>query len=189
MKKLSLFSFTSTVLLLLIGCQSGKTIRVDSSQVTEYRDLTIRDLDEMSSKMFPKLMQSVLAQSNDAQPPKLAIGPMTAQISVEFPGALRINRLRNVITQSGLAQISASSSNSSLNDYIRFAKSQQGRTGSNLPDYVLTQKIYENREYQPKVIFKTYTYILELVDLRTDSSSLGSVVVSETETIVKQVRK
>ena len=109
MKKLSLFSFTVTALLLLIGCQSGKTIRVDSSQVTEYRDLTIRDLDEMSSKMFPKLMQSALSQSNDAQPPKLAIGPMTAQISVEFPEALRINRLRNVITQSGLAQISASS--------------------------------------------------------------------------------
>ena len=66
----------------------GKTIRVDSSQVTEYRDLTIRDLDEMSTKMFLKLMQSVLAQSNDTQPPSLAIGPMTAQISVEFPEAL-----------------------------------------------------------------------------------------------------
>ena len=189
MKKLTFFSFIASSLLFFIGCQSGKTIRVDSSQVTEYRDLTIRDLDEMSSKMFPKLMQSALAQSNDTQPPSLAIGPMTAQISVEFPEALRINRLRNVITQSGLAQISGSSSNSTLNEYIRFAKSQQGRSGTNLPDYVLTQKIYENREYQPKVIFKTYTYILELVDLRPDSTSLGSVVVSETETIVKQVRK
>ena len=117
---------------------------MDSSQVTEYRDLTIRDLDEMSSKMFPKLMQSALAKSGNSQPPSLAIGPMTAQISVEFPEALRINRLKNVITQSGLAQISG---------------------------------------------FKTYTYILELVDLRPDSPSLGSVVVSETETIVKQVKK
>lgn len=189
MKKLTLFSFIISSLLFVIGCQSGKTIRVDSSQVTEYRDLTIRDLDEMSTKMFPKLMQSALAQSNDTQPPSLAIGPMTAQISVEFPEALRINRLRNVITQSGLAKISGSSSNSTLNEYIRFAKSQQGRSGTNLPDYVLTQKIYENREYQPKVIFKTYTYILELVDLRPDSTSLGSVVVSETETIVKQVKK
>jgi len=171
------------------GCQSGKTIRVDSSQVTEYRDLTIRDLDEMSSKMFPKLMQSALTKSDDSQTPSLAIGPMTAQISVEFPEALRINRLKNIITQSGLAQISGSSSNSSLNEYIRFAKSQKGRSESNLPDYVLTQKIFENREYQPRVIFKTYTYILELVDLRLDSPSLGSVVVSETETIVKQVKK
>ena len=94
-----------------------------------------------------------------------------------------------MITQSGLAQISGTSSNSSLNEYIRFAKSQQGRSESNLPDYVLTQKIFENREYQSRVIFKTYTYILELVDLRPDSQSLGSVVVSETETIVKQVKK
>ena len=189
MKKITFFSFIISSLLLVIGCQSGKTIRVDSSQVTEYRDLTIRDLDEMSSKMFPKLMQSALAKSNDTEPPRLAIGPMTAQISVEFPEALRINRLRNVITQSGLAQISGSSSSSTLNEYIRFAKSQQGRSGTNLSDYVLTQKIYENREYQPRVIFKTYTYILELIDLRPDSSSLGSVVVSETETIVKQVKK
>jgi hypothetical protein len=172
---------------LFCSCQSGKTIRVDSSQVTEYRDLTIRDLDEMSSKMFPKLMQSVLAKSGDGQPPSIAIGPMTAQISVEFPEALRINRLKNVITQSGLARISGASA--SLNDYIRFAKSQKGRSNSNLLDYVLTQKIYENREYQPKVIFKTYTYILELVDLKPESSNLGSVVVSETETIVKQVKK
>ena len=174
---------------LFCSCQSGKTIRVDSSQVTEYRDLTIRDLDEMSSKMFPKLMQSALANAGDGQPPSLAIGPMTAQISVEFPEALRINRLKNVITQSGLARISGASASSSLNDYIRFAKSQKGRSNSNLPDYVLTQKIYENREYQPKVIFKTYTYILELVDLKPESSNLGSVVVSETETIVKQVKK
>jgi hypothetical protein len=187
MKFLTALLFST--ILLTCGCQSGKTIRVDSSQVTEYRDLTIRDLDEMSSKMFPKLMQSVLAQSGGGQPPSLAIGPMTAQISVEFPEALRINRLRNVITQSGLARISGANSSSSLNEFIRFAKSQKGRSNSNLPDYVLTQKIYENREYQPRVIFKTYTYILELVDLKPDSSSLGSVVVSETETIVKQVKK
>ena len=189
MKKISPFLILNFFIILFSGCQSGKTIRVDTSQVTEYRDLTIRDLDEMSSKMFPKLMQSALAKSGNSQPPSLAIGPMTAQISVEFPEALRINRLKNVITQSGLAQISGTSSNSSLNEYIRFAKSQQGRSESNLPDYVLTQKIFENREYQPRVIFKTYTYILELVDLRPDSPSLGSVVVSETETIVKQVKK
>lgn len=189
MKKITPVLFITSSILFFYGCQSGKTIRVDSSQVTEYRDLTIRDLDEMSSKMFPKLMQSALAKSDDSQPPSLAIGPMTAQISVEFPEALRINRLRNVITQSGLAQISGTSSNSSLNEYIRFAKSQQGRSESNIPDYVLTQKIFENREYQSRFIFKTYTYILELVDLRPDSPSLGSVVVSETETIVKQVKK
>ena len=189
MKKITPILFIISFILFFGGCQSGKTIRVDSSQVTEYRDLTIRDLDEMSSKMFPKLMQSALAKSGNSQPPSIAIGPMTAQISVEFPEALRINRLKNVITQSGLAQISGTSSNSSLNEYIRFAKSQQGRSESNLPDYVLTQKIFENREYQPRVIFKTYTYILELVDLRPDSPSLGSVVVSETETIVKQVKK
>ena len=172
----------------MVSCQSGKTIRVDTSQVTEYKDLTIRDLDEMSSKMFPKLMQSALANSGLGSPPTLAIGPMTAQISVEFPEALRINRLKNVITQSGLAKISANSTNNSINEYIRFAKSQQSRSNTNLPDYVLIQKIFENREFQPRVIFKTYTYILELVDLRPQSSSLGTVVVSETETIVKQVK-
>ena len=82
-------------------------------------------------KCFPNLcsrhLQSLI------QPPTLAIGPMTAQISVEFPEALRINRLKNVITQSRLAQISANSSNSSLNDYIQFARSQQGRSNTNLP--------------------------------------------------------
>ena len=186
--KLSITILTFSAIV-LSSCQSGKTIRVDSSQVTEYRDLTIRDLDEMSSKMFPKLMQSVLARPGGQQSPSLAIGPLTAQISVEFPEALRVNRLKNVITQSGLARISGSSSSKSLNEYIRFAKSQKGRAVSTLPDYVLTQKIYENREYQPRVIFKTYTYILELVDLRQDSRNLGDVVVSETETIVKQVRK
>ena len=41
------------------------------------------------------------------------------------------------LIQSGLAQIPTSSSNSSLNDYIRFAKSQQGRSGTNVTDYVL----------------------------------------------------
>ena len=189
MKKITPILFIISFILFFGGCQSGKTIRVDSSQVTEYRDLTIRDLDEMSSKMFPKLMQSALAKSGDTQPPSLAIGPMTAQISVEFPEALRINRLKNVITQSGLARIAGTSSNASLNEFIRFAKAQQGRAQANQPDYVLTQKIYENREYQSRVIFKTYTYILELVDLRSGSSSIGDVVVSETENIIKQVRK
>ena len=58
MKKITPVLFITSSILFFGGCQSGKTIRVDSSQVTEYRDLTIRDLDEMSSKMFPKLMQS-----------------------------------------------------------------------------------------------------------------------------------
>ena len=114
---------------------------------------------------------------------------MTAQISVEFPEALRINRLKNVITQSDSLRFQETALNSTLNEYIQFARSQQGRSNTNLPDYILIQKIFENREYQPRVIFKTYTYILELVDLRPQSTSLGAVVVSETETIVKQVRK
>ena len=187
MKKITPVLFITSSILFFCGCQSGKTIRVDSSQVTEYRDLTIRDLDEMSSKMFPKLMQSALANSNDTQPPSLAIGPMTAQISVEFPEALRINRLKNVITQSGLAQISGTSSNSSLNEYIRFAKSQQ-------EDLSQTSRLCLPRKFLKIVnishgLFSKLTLILELVDLRPDSSSLGSVVVSETETIVKQVKK
>ena len=184
-----LLCFTIIASLLSTSCQSGKTIRVDASQVTEYRDLTVRDLDEFSSKMFIKLMQSPLAKTSTGEPPRIAIGPMTAQVAVEFPEALRINGLKNVITQSGLARIAGSSSNSSLNEFIRFAKAQQGRAQANQPDYVLTQKIFENREYQNRVIFKTYTYILELVDLRSASSSIGDVVVSETENIIKQVRK
>ena len=74
MKKLSLFSFTVTALLLLIGCQSGKTIRVDSSQVTEYRDLTIRDLDEMSSKMFP-------SSCNRPYPSLMMLSPLSLQLA------------------------------------------------------------------------------------------------------------
>ena len=64
-----------------------------------------------------------------------------------------------MITQSGLAQIAGSNSGSSLNDYIRFAKSQQGRSGTNLPDYVLTQKIYENREKNGKSYFYKFNGI------------------------------
>ena len=71
MKKTFFSYFLSSSL--LVSCQSGKTIRVDSSQVTEYSDLTIRDLDEMSTKMFPKLMQSALAQSNDTHRPVLPL--------------------------------------------------------------------------------------------------------------------
>tara|TARA_B100000963_G_C22355972_1_gene549422 strand:- start:52 stop:624 length:573 start_codon:yes stop_codon:yes gene_type:complete len=188
-KSFLLFALPTAIAMLFSSCQSGKTIRVDSSQVTEYRDLTVRDLDEFSSKMFVKLMQSPLAKTATGEPPRIAIGPMTAQVAVEFPEALRINGLKNVITQSGLARIAGTSSNASLNDFIRFANAQQGRATGNQPDYVLTQKIYENREYQNKVIFKTYTYILELVDLRSGSTSIGDVVVSETENIIKQVRK
>ena len=108
-KSFLLFAFPSAIALLFSSCQSGKTIRVDSSQVTEYRDLTVRDLDEFSSKMFVKLMQSPLAKTANGEPPRIAIGPMTAQVAVEFPEALRINGLKNVITQSGLARIAGTS--------------------------------------------------------------------------------
>ncbi len=171
------------------SCQSGKATRVDSSQVAEYRDLTIRDLDEFSSKMFPRLMQSSVTRKIDGRLPVIAIGPMSAQTTVEFPESIRINGLRNIITQSGLARISGSSSNSSLNEFITFAKSKRGRSGGNLPDFVLTQQIFESREYQPRVINKTYRYILELVDLNPNSASLGQVVVSESEDIIKMVNK
>ena len=126
MKKFFLLLALPTVIAIFFSsCQSGKTIRVDSSQVTEYRDLTVRDLDEFSSKMFVKLMQSPLAKTATGAPPRLAIGPMTAQVSGEFPEALRINGLKNVITQSGLARIAGTSSNASLNEFIRVAKAQQ----------------------------------------------------------------
>jgi hypothetical protein len=171
------------------GCQSGKTVRVDSSQVAEYKDLTIRDLDEFSAKMFPRLMQSPVTRKISGRLPVIAIGPMSAQTTVEFPESIRINGLRNIITQSGLARISGTSSNSSLNEFISFAKSQRGRSGANLPDFVLTQQIFESREYQPRVINKTYRYILELVDLNPNSPNLGQVVVSESEDIIKMVRK
>ena len=109
-----------------------KNYPVDSSQVTEYRDLTM-DLDEMSSKMFPKLMQSALAQSNYYATAQACNWSDDSTNFCRIPEALRINRLRNMITQSGLAKISGSSSNSTLNEYIRFAKSQQGRSETNLP--------------------------------------------------------
>ncbi len=174
---------------LFSGCQSGTTTRIDSSQVAEYRDLTLRDLDEFSSKMFPRLMSSPATQKIGNRLPVIAIGPMSSQTTVEFPESIRINGLRNIITQSGLARISGTSSAASLNEFITFAKSQKGRSGSNLPDFVLTQQIFESREYQKKVINKTYRYILELVDLNPNSPSLGQVVVSESEDIIKMVRK
>lgn len=177
---LSLFNFS---------CQSGKATRIDSSQVAEYRDLTLRDLDEFSAKMFPRLMQSPVTRRIEGRLPVIAIGPMSAQTTVEFPDSIRINGLKNIITQSGLARISGTTSNSSLNQFISFAKSQRGRSGANLPDFVLTQQIFESREYQSKVINKTYRYILELVDLNPNSSSLGQVVVSESEDIIKMVNK
>ena len=68
-KNFSLLARPSLVAFLFSSCQSGKTIRVDSSQVTEYRDLTVRDLDEFSSKMFVKLMQSPLAKTATGAPP------------------------------------------------------------------------------------------------------------------------
>ncbi|MEK9773560.1 MAG: hypothetical protein VW576_08330 [Opitutae bacterium] len=177
---LSLFNFS---------CQSGKATRIDSSQVAEYRDLTIRDLDEFSAKMFPKLMQSPIARKIEGRLPVIAIGPMSAQTTVEFPESIRINGLKNIITQSGLARISGTTSNSSLNDFINFANSQRGRSGTNLPDFVLTQEIFESREYQRRVINKTYRYQLQLVDLNPNSPNLGQVVVSESEDIIKMVNK
>ena len=135
--------------------------------------------------MFPRLMQSSVTRKISGRLPVIAIGPMSAQTTVEFPESIRINGLRNIITQSGLARISGTSSNSSLNEFISFAKSQRGRSGANLPDFVLTQQIFESREYQPRVINKTYRYILELVDLNPNSSSLGQVVVSERKTLSK----
>lgn len=189
MTKTNIILLSSTLLLFNFGCQSGKTVRVDSSQVAEYKDLTIRDLDEFSAKMFPRLMQSPVTQKISGRVPVIAIGPMSAQTTVEFPESIRINGLRNIITQSGLASISGTTSNSSLNEFINFAKSQRGRSGANLPDYVLTQQIFESREYQSKVINKTYRYILELVDLNPNSPKLGQVVVSESEDIIKMVRK
>lgn len=189
MNKLFLALFSLVLAFANFGCQSGKTVRVDSSQVAEYKDLTIRDLDEFSAKMFPRLMQSPATRKISGRLPVIAIGPMSAQTTVEFPESIRINGLRNIITQSGLARISGTSSNSSLNEFISFAKSQRGRSGANLPDFVLTQQIFESREYQPRVINKTYRYILELVDLNPNSPSLGQVVVSESEDIIKMVRK
>ena len=186
--KISVF-LSSLLILLNFGCQSGKAVRVDSSQVAEYKDLTIRDLDEFSAKMFPRLMQSSVTKKIGNRLPVIAIGPMTAQTTVEFPESIRINGLRNIITQSGLARISGTTSTSSLNEFINFAKSQRGRSGANLPDFVLTQQIFESREYQHKVINKTYRYILELVDLNPNSPSLGQVVVSESEDIIKMVNK
>lgn len=186
---IKLLSLLSVGLLMFSGCQSGKATRIDSSQVAEYRDLTIRDLDEFSSKMFPRLMQSPVTQKIGSRLPVIAIGPMSSQTTVEFPESIRINGLRNIITQSGMARISGTSSGASLNEFISFAKSQKGRSGTNLPDFVLTQQIFESREYQPKVINKTYMYNLELVDLNPNSQSLGQVVVSESENIIKMVRK
>ena len=88
-----------------------------------------------------------------------------------------------------MARISGTTSNSSLNQFISFAKSQRGRSGANLPDFVLTQQIFEAREYQRKVINKTYRYQLDLIDLNPDSSKLGQVVVSESVDIIKMVNK
>ena len=189
MTKTNIILFSATLLLFNIGCQSGKTVRVDSSQVAEYKDLTIRDLDEFSAKMFPRLMQSSVTQKIAGKVPVIAIGPMSAQTTVEFPDSIRINGLKNIITQSGLARISGTTSNSSLNQFISFAKSQRGRSGANLPDFVLTQQIFESREYQRKVINKTYRYQIDLIDLNPDSSELGQVVVSESVDIIKMVNK
>ena len=91
MTKTIIILFSATLLLFNFGCQSGKTVRVDSSQVAEYKDLTIRDLDEFSAKMFLRLMQSSDFQKKEGRVPVIAIGPMSAQTTVEFPDSIRIN--------------------------------------------------------------------------------------------------
>tara|TARA_B110000003_G_scaffold269497_1_gene300606 strand:- start:1426 stop:2004 length:579 start_codon:yes stop_codon:yes gene_type:complete len=172
------------------GCQSGKTVRLDPSQVEEYRDLTIRDLNEFSARMFPNLISNpALQKRSDNLPPLIAIGPMTAKITAEFTESSRIRGLQKVITQSGLARFSSSKSGSPTSDYVSFARSQQGRSVANMPDYLLVQTIEEYREYQKKVLVKTYDYEIKLVDLRTDSPTLGNDLVFESESIVKMVRR
>ena len=68
-----LLALPTAIAILFSSCQSGKTIRVDSSQVTEYRALTVRDLDGFSSKMFVKLMQAPLAKTATGAPPALLL--------------------------------------------------------------------------------------------------------------------
>ena len=53
----------------------------------------------------------------------------------------------------------------------------------------LPKEIFESREYQRKVINKTYRYQLDLIDLNPNSPDLGQVVVSESEDIIKMVNK
>lgn len=188
-KKITIFSLLASFAF-FTGCQSGKTVRLDPSQVEEYRDLTIRDLDEFSARMFPNLISNPALQKRpDNLPPLIAIGPMTAKTTAEFSESIRIRGLQKVITQSGLARISSSMTGSPVSDYVRFARSQQGRSVANMPDYLLTQEIEELREYQKKVLNKTYVYTIKLVDLRPVSPTLGNVIVFESEDIVKMVRR
>ena len=66
----------------------------------------------MSSKCFPSSCNQLWPKVT-THSPSLAIGPMTAQISREFPEA-KNKPFEKCDYQSGLAQISGTSSNSSL---------------------------------------------------------------------------
>ena len=178
------------------GCETtGTTKRIDRGQAPEHSDLTLRDLDEFSSRLFTNMMtrypRTVLGGPASPSIAAYAIPQNVGRGGTGFNVAQRLIGLQQTLARSGTARFSAQRINSETQkqQIITFARSQSGRGVSVGADFILEQHINEVREYHRKHVVKTYQIILKLIDLRPGSPTLGLEVIAEQETILKQVRR
>ena len=172
------------------GCESsGHATRIEASQLGEYRDITVQDLDEFSNRMFNRMVQSNVFRSNAAARPKISVYLPPARISVEFTNTQRLIGLQQMITRSGVANFSGQLQVQDKQQFINFARSQAGRPSAAQPHFILEQHLDElPRRYEGKYLIKTYAYTLKLIDITPNSPNLGLEVLAENSRIIKQVR-
>ena len=177
------------VCILNSGCESsGHATRIEASQLGEYRDITVQDLDEFSNRMFTRMVQSNVFRSSAARP-KISVYLPPARISVEFTNTQRLIGLQQMITRSGVANFSGQLQVQDKQQFINFARSQAGRPSAGQPHFILEQHLDElPRRYEGKYLIKTYAYTLKLIDITPNSPSLGLEVLAENSRIIKQVR-
>ena len=193
MRKIFITIFT-LVSICFSGCNTGQATRIDPGQAPEHRDLTVRDLDELSARLFANIMsrypREILSGPTAPTLAAFAVPQITGRGSSGFSSTQRMIGLQQAITRSGAARLSANRivSESQKQNVITFARSQAALGGNVGADFILEQHIIENREYHKRFVVKTYTIILKLVDIRPGSNSFGTDVIADQQSIVKNVR-
>lgn len=186
------------LLLIFVGIQlflCCKTVeRIDAGQAPEHQDLTLRDLDELSSRLFVNIMtrypREVLTAPATPRIAAFAVPQQTGRGTTGFNVSQRLIGLQQILARSGSANFSAQriSSESQKQQIITFARSQSNRGVSVGSDFILEQHINENREYHKRHVVKTYQVIMKLIDVRVGSQTLGLEVIAEQQTILKRVK-
>jgi len=182
---------TGAAALCLAACGGEERTRYIDSKghetVINVDQVNIQDFHIAAERLLQSLYESDAFKNAPRKPPVLAFSQITNDTAEQFDVGLLLQKIKQSVTRSGKAKISAvagSQSDALAKESKKASEFETGKARSNTPDFTLRGKITQLSANAGNVRQRTYAFHFDVID-----NADGTISWSGDEEITKQGTK